>query len=144
MIRRPPRSTRTDTLFPYTTLFRSEFGHPHGLRGRITTCGHILPTNLEPALMKTGSIYPVGDTRVLKGDHIGIAAIRIRLCLGLVQAGNPENGFRASRPGIGNLNTDIVRHPILGGDDHSLVIPKLEPAAANITPPPFAFPTPPT
>src|SRR3546814_20500310 len=27
MIRRPPRSTRTDTLFPYTTLFRSaDFG----------------------------------------------------------------------------------------------------------------------
>src|SRR3546814_51942 len=28
MIRRPPRSTRTDTLFPYTTLFRSR-GHQH-------------------------------------------------------------------------------------------------------------------
>src|SRR3546814_5742298 len=27
MIRRPPRSTRTDTLFPYTTLFRSKAGH---------------------------------------------------------------------------------------------------------------------
>src|SRR3546814_6832189 len=27
MIRRPPRSTRTDTLFPYTTLFRSR-AHP--------------------------------------------------------------------------------------------------------------------
>src|SRR3546814_1337182 len=26
MIRPPPRSTRTDTRFPYTTLFRSEFG----------------------------------------------------------------------------------------------------------------------
>src|SRR3546814_18642366 len=26
MIRRPPRSTRTDTLFPYTTLFRSDEG----------------------------------------------------------------------------------------------------------------------
>src|SRR3546814_8983915 len=26
MIRRPPRSTRTDTLFPYTTLFRSAHG----------------------------------------------------------------------------------------------------------------------
>src|SRR3546814_19193975 len=26
MIRRPPRSTRTDTLFPYTPLFRSLFG----------------------------------------------------------------------------------------------------------------------
>src|SRR3546814_2345694 len=29
MIRRPPRSTRTDTLFPYTTLFRS-CGRAHG------------------------------------------------------------------------------------------------------------------
>src|SRR3546814_8544172 len=29
MIRRPPRSTRTDTLFPYTTLFRSLVAH-HG------------------------------------------------------------------------------------------------------------------
>src|SRR3546814_8854854 len=27
MIRRPPRSTRTDTLFPYTTLFRSNKGN---------------------------------------------------------------------------------------------------------------------
>src|SRR3546814_11107102 len=27
MIRRPPRSTRTDTLFPYTTLFRSKGRH---------------------------------------------------------------------------------------------------------------------
>src|SRR3546814_8534902 len=30
MIRRPPRSTRTDTLFPYTTLFRSEVETPQG------------------------------------------------------------------------------------------------------------------
>src|SRR3546814_7006823 len=30
MSRRPPRSTRTDTLFPYTTLFRSEPGIGHG------------------------------------------------------------------------------------------------------------------
>src|SRR3546814_1188728 len=30
MIRRPPRSTRTDTLFPYTTLFRSATGASDG------------------------------------------------------------------------------------------------------------------
>src|SRR3546814_10476014 len=30
MIRRPPRSTRTDTLFPYTTLFRSAAGAADG------------------------------------------------------------------------------------------------------------------
>src|SRR3546814_1759507 len=34
MIRRPPRSTRTDTLFPYTTLFRSP-RFRHGPRMRI-------------------------------------------------------------------------------------------------------------
>src|SRR3546814_11171239 len=34
MIRRPPRSTRTDTLLPYTTLFRSDRGlnAPEGMR----------------------------------------------------------------------------------------------------------------
>src|SRR3546814_1785442 len=32
MIRRPPRSTRTATLFPYTTLFRSRLLHPGARR----------------------------------------------------------------------------------------------------------------
>src|SRR3546814_17713356 len=32
MIRRPPRSTRTDTLCPYTTLFRSIVGRRHSVR----------------------------------------------------------------------------------------------------------------
>src|SRR3546814_19098060 len=34
MIRRPPRSTRTDTLFPYTTLFRSPWRHCHPIAAR--------------------------------------------------------------------------------------------------------------
>src|SRR3546814_1809506 len=33
MIRRPPRTTRTDTLFPYTTLFRSAGADAVGARG---------------------------------------------------------------------------------------------------------------
>src|SRR3546814_3998315 len=43
MIRRPPRSTRTDTLFPYTTLFRSNYRfvravlRPGAFRDRLTT-----------------------------------------------------------------------------------------------------------
>src|SRR3546814_10052986 len=36
MIRRPPRSTRTDTLFPYTTLFRSH--QRRGYRGGQPPC----------------------------------------------------------------------------------------------------------
>src|SRR3546814_962907 len=38
MIRRPPRSTRTDTLFPYTTLFRSGFSaYGDSVRGVLET-----------------------------------------------------------------------------------------------------------
>src|SRR3546814_2199700 len=46
MIRRPPRSTRTDTLFPYTTLFRSWVelqpytGRTHQLRVHMAAIGH--------------------------------------------------------------------------------------------------------
>src|SRR3546814_14157357 len=35
MIRRPPRSTRTDTLVPYTTLFRSTLSSVVGLRTQV-------------------------------------------------------------------------------------------------------------
>src|SRR3546814_11287456 len=39
MIRRPPRSTRTDTLFPYTTLFRSQ---ATSSKYRLIVCAQIL------------------------------------------------------------------------------------------------------
>src|SRR3546814_15240650 len=39
MIRRPPRSTRTDTLFPYTTLFRSLRPGRAWPDGSINSCG---------------------------------------------------------------------------------------------------------
>src|SRR3546814_5748436 len=53
MIRRPPRSTRTDTLFPYTTLFRSVYaparlhrGAAHAARtGRARLSGMVFPPN---------------------------------------------------------------------------------------------------
>src|SRR3546814_20058841 len=38
MIRRPPRSTRTDTLFPYTTLFRSTLRRPESDLGSSEVC----------------------------------------------------------------------------------------------------------
>src|SRR3546814_16695359 len=58
MIRRPPRSTRTDTLFPYTTLFRSvHVGLDRGVQGELaqglaepcreTECGRALPRSEE-------------------------------------------------------------------------------------------------
>src|SRR3546814_3778305 len=59
MIRRPPRSTRTDTLFPYTTLFRSFGAEPQNtvakLKGfaaighnRYATTGETAIRNVQP------------------------------------------------------------------------------------------------
>src|SRR3546814_2873271 len=42
MIRRPPRSTRTDTLFPYTTLFRSGDDRTDALR--VALCEYSMTT----------------------------------------------------------------------------------------------------
>src|SRR3546814_10375575 len=46
MIRRPPRSTRTDTRFPYTTLFRSAGEHCSS-DTRIRSCGSHFPGDAE-------------------------------------------------------------------------------------------------
>src|SRR3546814_2850107 len=49
MIRRPPRSTRTDTLFPYTTLFRSQPVPLRPVGGEIGQTIDILPQFLHLA-----------------------------------------------------------------------------------------------
>src|SRR3546814_2958619 len=51
MLRRPPRSTRTDTLFPYTTLFRS-------LCALLYVAG-----GPRPALLRVSSGFHGGDAR---------------------------------------------------------------------------------
>src|SRR3546814_1606271 len=62
MIRRPPRSTRTDTLFPYTTLFRScKLVEGYGLSesSPVATC------NPADGLNKSGSIgLPLPGTTI--------------------------------------------------------------------------------
>src|SRR3546814_20459646 len=45
MIRRPPRSTRTDTLCPYTTLFRSVVIDPVALAQALVRCPRVPPTD---------------------------------------------------------------------------------------------------
>src|SRR3546814_9363972 len=51
MIRRPPRSTRTDTLFPYTTLFRSE-----------RTAGFLVELAASAGLLATASPGDLGES----------------------------------------------------------------------------------
>src|SRR3546814_2131589 len=69
MIRRPPRLTRTDTLFPYTTLFRSP-----GSASTATGCASCV----EPALWLPGQIN-VAPFSALKGEigHITLTRYSI-------------------------------------------------------------------
>src|SRR3546814_7775430 len=60
MIRRPPRSTRTDTLFPYTTLFRStELAHvPQAVLDLADASGDVSPSRQdEPYRRAISGIY---------------------------------------------------------------------------------------
>src|SRR3546814_2782002 len=65
MIRRPPRSTRTDTLFPYTTLFRSQIADHAGLRDqgfdqRRRFAAGLAPDDAVAALQVSGQIDLTG------------------------------------------------------------------------------------
>src|SRR3546814_815290 len=86
MIRRPPRSTRTDTLFPYTTLFRSAFRDPQAnpviilaanlLRGDETKSGDrrgAIGAGRDIAL----DIAALADTPIGDGDDSAFAILAI-------------------------------------------------------------------
>src|SRR3546814_3317514 len=83
MIRRPPRSTRTDTLFPYTTLFRSaedvEYQHP-ARRGGIDLLGERAETHaarrqladfLDQVAHRTPKTIEFPDHQRVAGTQIG-------------------------------------------------------------------------
>src|SRR3546814_6767599 len=52
MIRRPPRSTRTDTLFPYTTLFRSQDPRWRDFSNKVQLC--VIVTSKHSVMRFTG------------------------------------------------------------------------------------------
>src|SRR3546814_17690027 len=65
MIRRPPRSTRTDTLFPYTALFRSElfFSQPLGCAQlqESEECRPVVTVLEEGRIVAAGPVRALGD-----------------------------------------------------------------------------------
>src|SRR3546814_2851510 len=68
MIRRPPRSTRTDTLFPYTTLFRSLPGGAASCRiGCHAAATHPSPRPVRPSRLRAClRARRMGDSRRLR------------------------------------------------------------------------------
>src|SRR3546814_13462608 len=80
MIRRPPRSTLTDTLFPYTTLFRSRslagaaadiVGDDDGRVGHLRPASAVAAPPCNPSFLYRGHIGPPRRDR----DARGVSAI---------------------------------------------------------------------
>src|SRR3546814_5503390 len=67
MIRRPPISTRTDTRFPYTTLFRSVHILNRGISRHLRNTGirRVVMENVDPAEALAGDRTKVADTLFL-------------------------------------------------------------------------------
>src|SRR3546814_5857286 len=66
MIRRPPRSTRTDTLFPYTTLFRSQQAQQIvAIAAFPQRFGNALQLRGVDKALPIGDLFRAGDLQVL-------------------------------------------------------------------------------
>src|SRR3546814_10981248 len=67
MIRRPPRSTRTDTLFPYTTLFRSESAadHPGAVKSPMVGTVYLSAEPGAAPFIAEGTQVQAGDTPLI-------------------------------------------------------------------------------
>src|SRR3546814_3572645 len=95
MIRRPPRSTRTDTLFPYTTLFRSVAEIPQYIVnlafGRTFTLAcrhrHALPEAAVVCRKLRKNLLLARDRQV---EHVRGSAIRSRLRQSSASAREPR------------------------------------------------------
>src|SRR3546814_17813849 len=100
MIRRPPRSTRTDTLFPYTTLFRSNrrFHWPRDLGDR-GIFHHSSSLGLGPVSVPPAAIRPIPE----KSDCAATGSVNVGRT-GTAEAGNLLSRATAARPKTITLN----------------------------------------
>src|SRR3546814_14602528 len=91
MIRRPPRSTRTDTLFPYTTLFRSSPVHY-----RLHFAGN----------RRSGTWLPANNDWIMKVKQISTKGLTV-LFLGLAACQLVKEDAFAGRPNIDRKSTRL-------------------------------------
>src|SRR3546814_2194736 len=81
MIRRPPRSTRTDTLVPYTTLFRSDVGGEVGV-GELPLAGaepgEVDAQHGKAALRQASGDARGGEDALVAGEAVGEERIGAR------------------------------------------------------------------
>src|SRR3546814_15843543 len=129
MIRRPPRSTRTDTLFPYTTLFRSKPSHPF-LSQPEATMHRTLPVLLLALVPALASAQATDASRALAQDavivdtHIDAPAMLMDgwMDLGKEAEGREFDYPKARAGGLAFAVLSIYPHPksVVGGKGVSI------------------------
>src|SRR3546814_11037701 len=96
MIRRPPRSTRTDTLFPYTTLFRSA----RGVTAILWQSFAADAQGVRPALLRAAA--KIGRAPIAPRKQIDMAAVAELLA-------GPSEHWTRSTGGLGIYGDALVR-----------------------------------
>src|SRR3546814_8394650 len=115
MIRRPPRSTRTDTLFPYTTLFRSAHLHDGGDM-RWSDIAVFYRTNaqsrvLEEHLARMGVPYKViGGTRFYDRREIKDALAYLKAVINPTDEVSVKRVLNTPKRGVGDSSIRSEEH----------------------------------
>src|SRR3546814_20199376 len=112
MIRRPPRSTRTDTLFPFTTLFRSWSGRKigftdHELIGFVSSLSRSKNQTQLTAASTSRKVLPGEDIRALFGSALGSIPIRSDQLKDVAPFGSPVDVAKVRAV----INTFATREP---------------------------------
>src|SRR3546814_13453147 len=104
MLRRPPGSTRTDTLFPYTTLFRSGEEGPLGLRSCLRGREGVGAGEGEAEAGAAG-----GDGDVFEVGAVGAAQLAgdVQAQAGAVLGGGEEGAEQLRHDGVGAAGAAI-------------------------------------
>src|SRR3546814_10309255 len=117
MIRRPPRSTRTDTLFPYTTLFRSEPGVDgyHEMSGlaenepakpKDPLLSIALSHGFSSNFCQLEVLPPASPLRRQVADHIDLAAPGVLPAQGVDQVGDRKTLRIVEAPGAADRSEE--------------------------------------
>src|SRR3546814_15807105 len=107
MTRRPPRSTRTDTLFPYTTLFRSLFGYEHLLQRLFSEGGRL--ASAVVAAQSHDNLSPVAGHQILSA--ISNAQLSVSSAIRHMSAGHRPPEFMAQQLGLDPESFGAVLKP---------------------------------
>src|SRR3546814_15719403 len=95
MIRRPPRSTRTDTLFPYTTLFRSVSGmDDHVPDAHIVRCRRKNCTGRSPQRLVLGEADQAAQCPANIAVNVVIVNDDAQTCFQFGQKASHSNGIQ--------------------------------------------------